>query len=187
MWRIASVFLDHLLALAGASHAQTCKPPGSLDQVSAIRGTVTLAGNAPLAAGNDATGGAFASYSLPQPNPHWRLSFRVECSQLGEQRSLLDSLTVLSATTRKPYPDANGVADLLRVQASTTDGASVPSLRAVSACGSQPSLVCSRKLAEGPNTLFLCRGWASTTNASMPLRSTSPPVRLCSNSPTRTA
>lgn len=149
MWGTASIFVSGCLA-AGAAFAQGCTPPEPFGRTTAIRGNAGFVDNggghcnlvATLAAGNDVTGSAFAYYSLPQPNPHWHFSFRVDTSQLGDPLHLVDDVSILSASARVPYPLIDGKATLAKVLLIGGAGAS-PQLLVAAACFDGLPLVCS--------------------------------------------
>jgi hypothetical protein len=104
------------MALAG-----DCTPPGSFHRTNAIRGDLALvpgAGascdiEATVAPGNDHYGGAFAWYTLPAPVSPWRISFRIDLSEMGVLEDFADTFHFLSVGTRHPYPQVDGAATLL--------------------------------------------------------------------------
>lgn len=150
MWGTASIFVSGCLA-AGAAFAQGCAPPEPFGRTVAIRGNAGFVDDggghcdlvATLAAGNDITGAAFAYYSLPQPNPHWRFSFRVDTSQLGDPQHLVDDVSILSASARVPYPLIDGRTTLAKMRLIGPSGAATsPQLAVAAACAGGPSHVC---------------------------------------------
>lgn len=67
---------------------------------------------------------------------------------MGEVQSIIDSVTILNANAREPYPAADGVSSLLRLSAFPTGGGAAPSLWASFACGSAPSSICATRIAQ---------------------------------------
>lgn len=156
MWGTASILVSGCLA-AGVSFAQGCTPPEPFGRTTAIRGNAGFVDNggghcdlvATLAAGNDVTGAAFAYYSLPQPNPHWRFSFRVDTSQLGDPLNLFDRVSLLSASARVPYPLVNGNVALAKVLLfGPYGGATSPELVVKTACTAGTSYMCSHSMTD---------------------------------------
>jgi hypothetical protein len=113
------------------AHAQACHPPGSFYRTSAIRGTIALEpGPGPdcnivarLDVIESPSAGAYAWYTLPHPVQTWRISLRLNTSQLGDLTPF-ESVIFLAASTRTPYPHDDGNVGLLRavIQGSPSGG-----------------------------------------------------------------
>ncbi len=109
------------LGLPAVLWAQTCVRPHPFDRTASIRGNVAFVPSdgstcdlvVSLMPNNSTPSGAFAWYSLPNPEQLWRISFRIDAS--GFSNDSLAAVGVLSVTSRQPWPVVNGDAALLRV------------------------------------------------------------------------
>ena len=113
--RLPCFVLLLLLSLPVSLRAQTCERPQPFGRTSQIGGSFAFVDGAgptcDLTASGLATGltpsGAFAWYSVPGLSTTYRISFRLDTSQLSED-TVIDGVEILAVTSRHPAPASYG-------------------------------------------------------------------------------
>lgn len=121
--------------------AQTCTPPHPFDRTATIRASVAFVPGsgtacdvtASLPPNNTTPSGGFAWYSLPNPETLWRISFRVDASGFSSD-DILAYVSILSVTSREPWPAVDGNADLFRVTLAADYGSDEPYIAVTGSC-----------------------------------------------------